>query len=86
MTLIRGISGIRGIVNQTFDNSVITSHVNEFSQIQNEGTILIARDSRIHGKEFLIVAAKILKESGREVLNCDIIPTPTAQFLIEKYQ
>ncbi len=84
MELIRGISGIRGIVNQTLTDSVLSSHVRAFSRLQLEGSILIARDSRSHGEEFINGAAEALKNSGREVINYGIIPTPTAQFLVEK--
>ena len=84
MELIRGISGIRGIVNQTLTNSVLTSYTLAFSKLQIEGSILLARDSRSHGEEFINTAAEALKNSGREVLNYGIIPTPTAQFLVEK--
>jgi phosphomannomutase len=84
MDLIRGISGIRGIVNDTLTDSVIKSHVQAFSILQKEGIILLARDSRSHGETFIISAAEALKKCGREVINYDIIPTPTAQFLIDK--
>ena len=84
MKLIRGISGIRGIVNQTLTDTVLTSHSLAFSKLQIEGSILLARDSRSHGKEFINNTAEILKKSGREVINYGIIPTPTAQFLVEK--
>ena len=84
MTLIRGISGIRGIVNDGIDGNVIASHMKAFSKIQPDGAILVARDSRSHGAEFIDTACFALATSGRNVINCDIIPTPTAQFLVEK--
>ena len=66
MELIRGISGIRGIVNQTLTDSVITNHSQAFSKLQIDGSILLARDSRSHGEEFIQIAAEALKISGRE--------------------
>ncbi|MBC8312404.1 MAG: phosphoglucosamine mutase [Candidatus Marinimicrobia bacterium] len=84
MTLIRGISGIRGIVDDGLNAEVVSDHMKAFSQLQPEGTILVARDSRIHGAKLIEAACFALATSGREVINCDIIPTPTAQFLIEK--
>ena len=84
MQLIRGISGIRCIVNKTLTNSTITKHVTAFSQLQNDGAILLARDSRPHGTNFIRVASETLKKCGRKVMDYGIIPTPTAQFLIEK--
>ena len=84
MTLIRGISGIRGIVDDGLDAHVVSDHMKAFSQLQPEGIILVARDSRTHGAELIDAACFALATSGREVINCDIIPTPTAQFLVEK--
>ena len=84
MTLIRGISGIRGIVNDGLDANVVSDHMKAFSQLQPDGTILVARDSRCHGAAFIEAACFALATSGRDVINCDIIPTPTAQFLVEK--
>ena len=84
MTLIRGISGIRGIVNDGLNADVVSVHMKAFSQLQPEGTILVARDSRSHGAELIETACFALATSGRDVINCDIIPTPTAQFLVEK--
>ena len=84
MDLIRGISGIRGIVDQSLNESTIVSHAQAFSRIQNKGIILLARDSRKHGEALISVAAKALRNCGRVVINYNIIPTPTAQFLVEK--
>ena len=84
MDLIRGISGIRGIVNETLTDSVITRHVQAFANLQGGGVILLARDSRSHGESFIHSAAATLSQCGREVINYGILPTPTAQFLVEQ--
>ena len=84
MKLIRGISGIRGIVEKTFNNSILSKYIQAFSILQNKGDILIARDSRIHGKQFIKIACKELQKNGRNIQNYGIIPTPTAQFIVEK--
>ncbi len=84
MELIRGISGIRGIAGKTFTADTILRHVRAFITIQDNGPILLARDSRQHGKEFIQAGYNGLTSLKREVLNYDIIPTPTAQFLVEK--
>ena len=69
MDLIRGISGIRGIVNASLTDSVIRLHAQAFSILQEEGVILLARDSRSHGELFITYAAEALKKCGREVIN-----------------
>jgi len=84
MELIRGISGIRGIVGQTFTETILTQYIQAFSTIQSKGTILLARDSRSHGENLINIGCKALQKCGRHIQNFDIIPTPTAQFLVEK--
>ena len=84
MELMRGISGIRGIVGKNLTEPVVIRHIRAFSEIQGVGDILLARDSRTHGASLIIAAAKTLSGCGRNVINYDIIPTPTAQFLIEQ--
>ena len=84
MELIQGISGVRGIVGKSLTNKILSNHVKAFSMIQTEGTILLGRDSRIHGHELLNIASEAILKCGRNIKNYNIIPTPTAQFLVEK--
>lgn len=83
--LIRSISGIRGIVGSSFTNQIVKQHLNAFLSMQENGPILLAYDGRAHGKAFLKYAATIIKESGRIVVNCGLIPTPTCQFLVKHF-
>ena len=84
MELIRGISGIRGIVGDTLTESTVTRHLQAFSELQGKGDILLARDSRSHGESFIEAGCTALIKYGRNAVNYGIIPTPTAQFLVEK--
>jgi len=84
MELIRGISGIRGIVGDTLTESTVTRHLQAFSELQGEGDILLARDSRSHGESFIDAGCTALIKRRRNAVNYGIIPTPTAQFLVEK--
>tara|TARA_Y100000389_G_scaffold204820_1_gene259891 strand:+ start:1212 stop:2543 length:1332 start_codon:yes stop_codon:yes gene_type:complete len=84
MELIKSISGIRGIVGKTLNKTVVNSYSNIFSSIQSTGDILLARDTRPHGKKLYESILKTLTKSGRNVLDCGIIPTPTAQFIIKE--
>tara|TARA_B000000557_G_scaffold264752_1_gene271486 strand:- start:3966 stop:5327 length:1362 start_codon:yes stop_codon:yes gene_type:complete len=83
--LIRSISGLRGIAGTSFNEEVIFSHIIAFLSIQKKGVILVARDGRSHGKNFLNYSCKVIIKAGFDVINCGIIPTPTAQFLVQKY-
>jgi len=84
MTLIKSISGIRGIVDISLNSDLIIKYVQAFSQISPNGRILLARDTRNSGEKYISMAANILNQLNRDVINCDIVPTPTAQFIISK--
>ena len=84
MELIKSISGIRGIYNHTFNVDDAIYYLKSFISIQPEGTILIARDTRLHGKIIYDSMKDYLKNIGKNVLSCNIIPTPTAQFIIKE--
>ena len=83
MELIKSISGIRGIVNQTLNKNIVNRYSNIFTSLQPAGDILLARDSRPHGKELYNSITDTLTSIGRNVIDCGIIPTPTAQFIIK---
>ena len=84
MKLIKSISGIRGIFNKNLNPSITNHYINVFSNLQKKGDILIARDSRPHGKIIYDEACKRLSSLGRNVISCGIIPTPTAQYIIKE--
>ena len=86
MKLIRRISGIRGLVGTTLNDEVVYNHSKSFSKIQPDGPILIARDTRSHGSHLSKIAINAIIETGRNVSNYQIIPTPTAQFIVSKNQ
>ena len=84
MKLITSISGIRGIYGKTLTNNISSSYIQSFSNIQSSGKILLAQDTRPHGKDIYDAAYKTLISLGRDVISCGIIPTPTAQFIIKE--
>ena len=84
MKLITSISGIRGIYGQTLTDSIASNYVHSFSDIQTSGTILLAQDSRPHGKYLYEKISQTLRALGRDVISCGIIPTPTAQYIIKE--
>ena len=53
MKLIKSVSGIRGIYNQTLNLDEVAKHSYAFSKIQKKSSlpILVARDSRQSGSE-----------------------------------
>ena len=84
MALIRTISGVRGKVGLDLDHQVVYAHARAFAALQPPGTILLARDSRPHGVELISVAAQALRSVRRQLMFADLVPTPTAQFLVPR--
>lgn len=84
MSLIRTVSGVRGVVGEDLNVDTVYRHTAAFSDLLPPGPILLARDARPHGKELMAVAAEALRASGRRIAIADIVPTPTAQFLVPK--
>ena len=81
MTLIKSISGIRGLIDKSLNPSLIARYVQAFSLISpNHGKILLARDTRNSGKEYIQIAIRALERIRRKSIVVDIVPTPTAQF------
>ena len=84
MELIRSISGIRGIIGNNFNDKIAADYAKAFSSIQKEGPILIGRDTRNQGLEILNSIKEELTSLGRDILDCNIAPTPTVQFLAKE--
>ena len=84
MKLITSISGIRGIYGKTLTDKIASLYVHSFVDIQKDGKILLAQDTRPHGKNLYKSISKTLTSVGRDVLSCGIIPTPTAQYIIKE--
>ncbi|MAJ43532.1 MAG: phosphoglucosamine mutase [Candidatus Marinimicrobia bacterium] len=82
--LIRSISGLRGIAGTSFNNNILITHINAFLSMQKKGTILIARDGRPHGINYIETCSEAIRRAGFNVVDCGIIPTPTAQFLVQE--
>ena len=87
MELIKSVSGIRGIFNKSLFLENIIAHTYAFSKIQSSKyPLLIARDSRISGKEISDAIINFLVNNSIDVIDCGIIPTPTAQFIVDKFK
>jgi len=88
MKLIKSVSGIRGIFNKTLFIDDVIAHTFAFSEIQKHPKlpILIARDSRASGLEITESISIFLKKIRRNIIDCGIIPTPTAQLITDKFK
>jgi len=81
--LISGISGVRGIIDDGFDAEVVKVYTQAFSQLMDNGKIIIAQDSRPSGEMFKGIVEDTLKRMGCEIVDCGICPTPTAQLMVK---
>lgn len=83
-TLIKSISGIRGIVGDGIDPENLVRFSAAFAKFCNYGKIVIGRDSRISGEAFSKIVAGTLMSSGCDVVDIGIVPTPTVQIYVEE--
>ena len=87
MEPIKSISGIRGIVGKTLTKKHVEDFVHVFCLTKSPGKLLIGRDTRSTGKSLLESAAReISVHTHTDVDICEIIPTPTGQFLVKKHK
>lgn len=82
--LIRSISGIRGIIDTHLTEKVIQDHIKAAHQIFDDGAIIVGRDSRPSGAMITNILVDQLVKLGRNVIFCDIVPTPTVQLMVEQ--
>lgn len=80
--IIRSISGVRGTAPE-FNSEAIQKYAQAFHTMQPKGVFILGRDTRPSGEEFMDVFAQALILQGRDVINLNIVPTPTVQFMVE---
>ncbi len=87
MQSIFGTDGIRGIYNQkiTYDLALKVGYA--FGNITKDTEkVLVGRDTRLSGDLLLEALSIGLNQSGKEVINIGICPTPAIPFLIKKFK
>ena len=85
---MRSVSGIRGIVGIDFTPDVVCRHAVAFGRLMTErsgGAVVLARDSRESGPAFVAAARDALQATGVAVIDCGLVPTPTAQLAVEHH-
>ena len=87
MQSIFGTDGIRGIFNKDITYDLAQKIGYAFGSINNDTSkVLIGRDTRVTG-EILLEALSIgLNQSGKEVIDIGICPTPAIPFLIRQFK
>lgn len=74
-----GTSGIRDL-NEKLTDKTVYLYTKAFMNILNETTVVIAGDRRICTNKIMIAVSKAVIDSGKQVINCGLIPTPAVTF------
>jgi phosphomannomutase len=87
-TLMRSVSGVRGIVGTDLTPEVVGRYAAAFGQVvarETGGTVVLGRDARESGPAFAKAAAEALRAAGVTVIDCGLVPTPTVQLAVEHH-
>jgi len=87
MQSIFGTDGIRGIFNKEITYDLAQKIGYAFGVINNDTQkVLIGRDTRVSGDLLLEALSNGLNQSGKEVIDIGICPTPAIPFLIKRFK
>ena len=82
--LIRSISGVRGLTETHLTPELSILYAKALNEFLPNGVIITGRDSRPSGDLILSTIVDELIQLGRSVVQCDIVPTPTVQYIVHK--
>lgn len=85
-TLVVSVSGVRGIVGKDLTPELVARYAAAFgSLVRGSGhtSAVLARDARTSGPMFAAAVMAGLRAAGVDVVDCGLIPTPTAQLAVE---
>jgi phosphomannomutase len=88
-TMMRSVSGVRGIVGSDLTADLVSRYAAAFGELvatPDRGAVVLARDSRASGPMFAEAARDALCQVGVDVIDCGLIPTPTAQLAVEHHR
>ena len=84
--LIISVSGIRGIVGESFTDEVVRRFVLAFaSGLPPAAGVILARDTRPSGAAFADVTAEALVQAGCRVLDVGVCSTPGAKLMVLEF-
>jgi phosphomannomutase len=88
-TLITSVSGVRGIVGKDLTPELVARYGAAFGTIARASAsraVVLARDARTSGKMFAGAVTAGLQSVGMDVVDCGLVPTPTAQLAVEHHR
>jgi phosphomannomutase len=87
-TLMVSVSGVRGLVGTDLTPELVARYGASFGSLLRESgrpVAVLARDSRTSGPMYLAAAQAGLQSVGCRVIDCGLVPTPTAQLAVEHH-
>src|SRR5678815_4182222 len=78
-----GITGVRGIVGETFTPELAVEFAESFGTYLDRGRILVCRDTRPSGQMIRSAVLAGLLAAGCEVIDLGICPTPSMQLAVK---
>lgn len=78
-----GITGVRGVVGETFTPELTIAFAQAFGTYLDGGRILVCRDTRPSGPMALAAVMAGLLAAGCEAIDLGVCPTPTMQLAVE---
>ncbi len=82
--LMKSVSGIRGIVGESFTPELLISAGSAFAKYAGYGKVVVGRDSRPTGEAVSMNLISVLLLAGCDVVDIGIVPTPTVQIMVEE--
>src|SRR5882672_707172 len=77
-----GITGVRGVVGESFTPELVVGFAQAFGSYMDGGRILVCRDTRPSGPMVLAGVSAGLLAAGCQVIDLDICTTPSMQVAI----
>jgi phosphomannomutase len=87
-TLIISVSGVRGIIGAGLTPELVSRFSSAFGMLALESgspNVVLARDARASGPMFAAAVRAGLQSVGCGVIDCGLVPTPTAQLAVEHH-
>ncbi|HEY0004371.1 MAG TPA: phosphoglucosamine mutase [Pyrinomonadaceae bacterium] len=81
-----GISGVRGVVGETFTPELLVEFAHAFGTYLDSQRILVCRDTRSSGPMVRSAVLAGLLAAGCEVIDLGICPTPSLQLAVRRLQ
>ena len=87
-TLITSVSGVRGIVGIDLTPELVARYAAAFGSLAHKTgrtSVVLARDARTSGAMLAAAVGSGLQSVSMSVIDCGLVPTPTAQLAVEHH-